>query len=116
MGRYGNQIGYHTVEMTTSCMKLLQDAGFIVKDTSWHNDAVDSLGVEIGDKLWLVFIANSKNLNPNNDEWNIFTILDDENYGTGEGYIEKGTMVEVIAHLNELKRELEQKESEKIIL
>lgn len=104
MGRYGNQIGYHTVEITTACMKLLQDAGFTVVDTSWHNDVVDSLGVEIGSKMWLVFIANSKHLDPNNDEWNIFTILDDENYGTGEGHVEKDTMVEVITHLKDLRQ------------
>jgi len=110
MGRYGNQIGYHSVDFTTECYNTLTEAGFNVDDVSWHNDAVDSLNVnEI-----TIFIPNSDEDEPNEEKFNRFLIIKDEDYGTGNYLKLVDTIEEVITFLRCYPKRLEIKKEKRI--
>lgn len=112
MGRYGNQIGYHSVDITTDCYNTLVEAGFNVDDVSWHNDAVDSLSIN----ELIVFIPNSEEDNSDEEKFNQFIIIRDEDYGSGDPLKIVSTIEEVITFIRCYPKKLEIKKVKRIKL
>lgn len=95
----GDLKGFHSRERTTACYNRLKAEGFEVDDLSYINDACDSLYV----KSHRIYIPNSDNDDPGNEEYNTFFIqYEDEEVQESDGihYKEIG---QVVAFLNRLK-------------
>ena len=94
--QYGNVAGVHTPKTTESILnRLNKDTNLSFDDSSWHNDALDSLFSEKGKVQ--IYIPNSIKSDQDNGEWGTFSIEVEECQA-----IEKQTIMEVITFLNEL--------------
>ncbi len=61
MNQYENQFGCASPNETKIIFESLEAAGFAPIDTSWHNDANDSVEVTIKDKKYRVWVGDPEN-------------------------------------------------------
>lgn len=99
MNQYGKKFGYYTPKKTEKTFNILNEIfpNLNWEDSSWHNDACDSLYLE--ERRITVYIPNSDKTDLGNEEFNTWAICVD-GQDTNDTY---ATIELVIA---ELKKQL----------
>ena len=93
MNNYNNKIGYYTPkESEIYHSEIVEGTGLSWVCSSWHNDATDSIHYE----GITIYFPNSKEDNPDEEEFNTFNITNDD----GEDLLTTGNIKEVISFLN----------------
>lgn len=98
---YKEKIGCQSPEQTTEIFEALKAAGFNPIDTTWHNDASDSVEVEIKDKKFRVWVGDPKC----EDEYyqaNHLVIVDPHS-NVDDQELQASTIQEIIAKLESFK-------------
>jgi hypothetical protein len=89
----------HSKDLSEKNAKIINDAlGNIFEDSSWHNDACDSIFCEDLDMQIFLPTTTDVNADRSQEEYNTFTVGEDVNYGD-DTHTEFNTVEEVIAHV-----------------
>lgn len=100
---YGYEAGFHTPERTLESLNALNAAGIESVDISFHNDLSDCL--DIVGRDYCLYIPNSENNDPDNEEFNTFSLYEVNEYGpSAGGGNEFSTIEEVIEFLKPTMR------------
>jgi hypothetical protein len=108
MGRYGEQIGFHSPQMSEDSKIKLDEMCPKAElwDSSWHNDACDSLTHNIDEDkgdYYQIYLPNSTEDEVDNEcKFNTFTLSLCKDFAFERNLIEEGTLEEVAKKLNEL--------------
>jgi len=118
MNRYGNEVGCHTPALSIKLYRRIESGTEFEwakwEDSSWHNDQCDSMHCYLqegeGERFLHIFLPNSVVHDPDNEEWNCFTVFDEHQ----NVLLESTDIEEVIKFVNQkFKNEEEFRECQK---